>query len=393
MKLHPALLLAAALLAPSAPAAEKFTVTVTNELSAARPGEVIVIPFSEVRRRLPDVLIDHLAVRDASGAIIPAQVTNFNPDERPAKCDDLLFQHDFAAGEKSATFTVEKTADPVKPFPAKVFARYIPERLDDFAFENDRIGHRMYGPGLDSPAAGKSRMISSGIDVWCKKVRYPIVDRWYLKGHDAYHVDTGEGLDMYSVGTNRGMGGTGVWDGKKLYVSHNYKTWKVLANGPIRAVFELTYEAWDANGVKVSEVKRFTVDAGRNLHQVDSTFTFDGGKPLAIAVGISKHKEATGELTKGDGNGWISYWEKYPKDGQLGVGVALTPGQGTGTAEDDGNHLILTSAETGKPVRYYIGAGWDRSGDFGSRQDWDNYLKAFVERLGSPVKVAFSEAK
>jgi len=68
---------------------------------------------------------------------------------------------------------------------------------------------------------------------------------------------------MYDVGTNRGCGGTGVWDGRKLLVSKNWKTWKVLANGPIRAVFELAYAPWDAgNGVKIAETKRFTVDAG-----------------------------------------------------------------------------------------------------------------------------------
>lgn len=392
MKPHPAiLLLAGALAAPAVFAAEKFTVTVSHTLDAARPGEVIVVPFSEVRRHIPDVLFDHVQVRNAQGEVIPAQITNFNPDDRAARYDDLLFQHDFAAGEKSATFTVEKTTEVVKPFPAKVFARYVPERLDDFAFENDRLGHRMYGPGLDTPAAGKSRMISSGIDVWCKKVRYPIVDRWYLKGHDAYHVDSGEGMDMYSVGTNRGMGGVGVWDGSKLHVSHNWKNWKVLANGPIRAVFELSYDSWDAAGVKISEVKRFTVDAGRNFHQVDSTFTYEGSSPVTIAVGLSKHKEAKAEAVKNEGDHWISLWEDYPKDGSLGTAALLTPGQGAGFAEDAGNHLVLTKAEAGKPVRYYIGAGWNRSGDFPSRAAWESYVAAFVARLKSPISVKISE--
>ncbi len=73
------------------------------------------------------------------------------------------------------------------PFPTKTFARYVPERLDDFAWENDRIAHRIYGPALETAAAGGFQMIASGIDVWSKRVRYPIVDRWYLKSHDNYH--------------------------------------------------------------------------------------------------------------------------------------------------------------------------------------------------------------
>ena len=271
-------LLLAAVLAGAAGAlraAPKIVVTVTNDLDTARPAEVIALPIGEVQRRLPGVMIDHYVVKDAAGAVVPYQVTNFQPEEHHDYYLELLFQHNFAAGEKTAVFTIEASEPPVSPFPAQVFARYVPERFDDFAWENDRIGHRIYGPGLNSPAAGSTRMISSGVDVWCKRVRYPIVDRWYLKGH--YHEDSGEGMDMYNVGTSRGCGGTGVWSGGKLYVSGNWATWKVLANGPIRAVFELTYAPWDAGaGVQVSETKRFTVDAGHNLDQIDSTFAIAG---------------------------------------------------------------------------------------------------------------------
>jgi hypothetical protein len=189
-------------------AAEKIVVTITNRLDIARPAEVVAIPFSEIQRLLPDRSFDHLMVKDATGAVIPAQGTNYQPAEHHDYYRDLIFQHDFAAGEKSAAFTIEKTSATVPPFPARVFARYVPERFDDFAWENDRIAHRVCGPGLDTPAAGRNRMITNGVDGWSKGVRYLIVDRWYLKGHDP--IDTGEGLDMYDAGTNRGCGGTGV---------------------------------------------------------------------------------------------------------------------------------------------------------------------------------------
>lgn len=390
MKFQPVLLLLAAALPLGLRAADKFTVTVTHDLAAARPAETIVIPFSEVRQRIPDVLIDHVVVRDAKGKIVPAQVTNFNPDERPAKYDDLVFQHDFAAGEKTAKFTVEKTSEPVPPFPAKVFARYVPERLDDFAWENDKVAHRMYGPGLDTPAAGKSRMISSGIDVWAKRVSYPIVDRWYLKGHDAYHTDTGEGLDLYDVGTARGTGGLGVWDGKNLYVSANYKTWKVLANGPIRAVFELSYDTWDAAGTKISEVKRFTVDAGHQLDCIESTFSIEGKAEVPIAIGITKHK-TNGAVTKDQKDGFLSYWEQYPKDGQLGTAVVLPAGECTGFAANSADNLILAKAVSGKPLRYYAGAAWDRAGEIASKDAWNAYLSAWVARLNAPIRVQYSD--
>ncbi len=381
-------LLATTVLIRTSKADNSVIVQVTHDLDAARPSETIVVPWSEIISRLPDAQPDHLVVRDAKETSLPSQFTNFHPDDKKGQYDEFLFQHDFAQGEKTASFTIEKTTAPVPPFPSKVFARYVPERLDDFAWENDRIAHRIYGPGLDTPAAGKSRMISSGIDVWCKSVRHLVVDRWYLRGHDAYHKDNGEGLDMFDVGTTRGCGGTGLWDGKQLHVSHNWKSWRILANGPIRAVFELTYEPWDSGGFTVSETKRFTVDAGHNLDQVESTFTRqEGTADLTVAIGLAKPVKATATPASNTQEGWMSLWEQYPHDGNLGVGVVVSPELVSGFTEDQNNHLALIKASSGQPVRYHAGAGWDRSGDFSSQESWNRYLSEFAGRLRSPIKV------
>ena len=376
------------LAAATAAAADSFAVRVVNTGGMARPSEVIVLSWRDVLRRLPGALIDHVEVRDAAGARIASQVTNFEPDRRTGIADQLLFQHDFAAGEGSAAFTVARTEGPVPPFAARTFARVVPERLDDFAWENDRIAHRTYGFGLETAAAGRSRMVSSGLDVWSKRVRYLIVDRWYLKGHDNYHVDQGEGLDMYETGRSRGCGGTGIWDGRALAVSHNYRRWRVLANGPIRSVFELDFDPWDAGGVRVAETKRFTVDAGHNLDQIESTFSFSSpGGGLTVAIGLGKHPEAETTRTLDGAGGWLSLWESYRRDGRLGTAILLGPGEFAGGAEDPYNHLVLARVRPGVPLRYYAGAGWDRSGDFASGADWNAYLASWARRLRAPVAV------
>jgi hypothetical protein len=284
-----------------------------------------------------------------------------------------------------------------------VFARYVPERLDDFAWENDRIGHRTYGPALAAPAApgsGKEVLVTSGLDVWCKRVRYLIVDRWYNKGHNHYHHDEGEGMDMYQTGKSRGCGGTGIWDGQKLYVGSNFKTWKVLANGPIRAIFELTYEPWDAGkGVKVSEVKRFTVDAGHNLDQIDSTFTVEGGAPeIVVGLGLNKDSGDKGQDTKAEqtpnkDGGWYTQWEIQKTNGSLGEALVVAPAALQGFTEDAFNRLVLVKAVSGQPLRYYVGAGWTKSGDFSSKEDWNTYVATAAKCAQSPIKIAKIEGK
>ncbi len=400
-------LLALLSLAPwAAFAADKFTVTVTNDLSIARPSETISIPWKDVNKAMSGALLQKIVVKDAAGNVLPYQVTNVAPEAKDPKNEgvaygELLFQHDFAAGEKTATFTVERSEQVSQPFPTKVFARFVPERLDDFAWENDRIAHRTYGPALaapDSEKRGKEILITSGMDIWCKRVSYPIVDRWYNKGHDHYHKDEGEGMDMYGVGTSRGCGGTGVWDGSKLFVGQNYKTWKVIANGPVRAIFELTYDAWDANGTKVSEVKHFVVDAGHNLDRIDSTFTFDGKSDLVVAVGINKNSADRGqnvsmEPTKNQNERWFTQWEVQKTNGSLGTAVVIPGSEMQGFAEDSVNNLILAKVTSGKPLTYLVGGGWSKSGQFSSKEEWNTYVASEAARANSPVKVTITEAK
>ncbi len=405
MNLRHILFVPAALAAAGAGyAADRLTVTVTHNLDQARPSETITIPWSEVNRVLPGALLQHIEVKDAAGRVLPYQVTNVAPQAKDPKnvgiaYGDLIFQHNFAAGEKKATFTVEKIEAMAPPFPSKVSARYVPERLDDFAWENDKVGHRTYGPALAAPApegSGKEVLVTSGMDIWHKRVAYPIVDRWYNKGHDHYHHDEGEGMDMYNVGKSRGAGGTGIWDGGTLYTSVNYAKWKVIANGPVRAIFELNYDAWDAAGTKVSEVKRFTVDAGHYFDQIESTFTFTGPEQLTAAVGLNKTpadkgQEAVITPSTVPADRSMSQWIEQKSNGAFGTAIIVPTADEKGYAEDKLNTLMLAKVISGQPLRYYVGSGWTRGGDFASREDWQKYVAAQAARVRAPVSVTLGK--
>ena len=395
------LALAALLAAPLAQAADQLRVTASHDLAIARPSDTISVPWAAVNKALPGALIQHIAVRDSAGHLLAHQVTNVAPLAKDpqgvgAAYGELVFQYSFGAGEKSATFTVEKTDALAPVFTQAVTARYVPERLDDFAWENDLVGHRTYGPALGAPAApgsGKEVLDSSGLDIWFKRVTYPIVDRWYNKGHDHYHKDEGEGIDMYNVGKSRGCGGTGVWDGKQLYTSHNYQTWKVIANGPVRAIFELSYDSWDAAGRAISEVKRITVDAGQQFDQVESTFTFADAAPVTVAVGLNKAPADKGQapqISYAREQGSLLQWVEQAGNGAFGTAIVL-PGA-TGYAEDPLNQLVLASAAPGKPLRYYVGAAWTRAGRITSQEAWKAYTATVAARAANPLRVTLAVA-
>lgn len=378
-------------------ATERLSVAVAHDLSIARPAETVSVPWGQVVSLLPAAQPQALVIRDAVGQSLPYQVIDIAPlaggtasFESPS--GEIIFQHDFAAGEKSAVFSIERSETPAPAVPTLVFARAVPERLDDFAWENDRVAHRAYGPELAEQRDDKEVLVSSGIDVWCKRVTYPIIDRWYKKGR--FHEDEGEGMDMYSVGTSRGCGGTGLWDGSRLYVSGNYETARVLVNGPIRAVFELTYAKWKVGGGTVSETKRFTVDAGHHLNLIESLFAAESAAPLTIGIGLSKNgvgKKGEAPLIARDPDlATLSLWSSEKGKGSLGTAIVLVGTKQAGFADDKQNQLILARTRPGVPLRYLAGAGCDLSGHYANEAAWKAYVAAEAERAGSPVSVTIA---
>lgn len=393
---------AAALLASASALGAGVSVTVENDLGAARPGAVIAVPFASIARLDSSLRMYHVVVKDARGRVLPAQITNYQHDHRGAQYDDLVFAYDFAPDERRAVFRVQAVEKATPPEPACAYARLVPERFDDMAWENDRIAHRMYGFALNTPAAGMERLRGSGIDIWGKRVGYPIIDRWYAKGHDQLHQDgEGEGLDLYSIGGSRGAGGTGLWDGGRLWTSDNFVSAQVLSNGPRRVAFRLSYAPWDAGAAgAVSEVKQITMDCGRNLDSVASTF--DLGVPEATAaIGITEHAPPegypAGVLVKDPDGRWMSWWEEN-REGGLGVAIILAAGETAAgfayeppaRAPGNGNHLLLVKARDGVPVRYFAGAGWTGSGQFTDRAAWEQFVRAQAARAREPLRISVS---
>jgi len=392
------LLLAAALplaggLAAHKPAPAALFVTVRNRLNVARPIETISLPLSQLTTLGAAASLRGVVVKDLkTNAVLTSQLLDNDADGQP---DELLFQ---AAMPAKGTRQFVLAAGPA-PAPAAgaptTFARFVPERTDDFAWENERVAFRTYGPNAEQLFDRKdpNGTLSSGMDCWLKRVPYPIIDKWYGRHvHDkpfAYHTDIGEGYDPYHVGTSRGVGGTGVLDGDKLYVSKNFATYKVLATGPIRTVFELTYAPWDANGRTVTEKKRISLDLGSNLTRYEEHLS--ASQPLPnCTIGLTLH-EATGEVRADPKAGWCRYWEKID-DSYLGTGVVVAPRyltdyQDHRSAEKDHSQLYMVTKPAQGTVVFYAGFGWQKSGQFSSAADWDSYLAAFAQRLASPLEV------
>lgn len=362
------------------------TIVIKNRLKVDRSFESVELSkeFLGITESLGSYYIRDLKTKEI-------QVSQLVDEDGDGIHEKLLFQpriSGFSEKEYELVFDLNWKND---KWDVRCYSRFVPERTDDYAWENNRVAFRTFGPSaqqmVEQGISGGT--LTSGIDAWLKKVEYPIIDKWYgetLSGQGNYHKDTGEGLDNFHVGSSRGVGGIAVKVDGSYYFSKNFVSWKTLANGPIRTSFELTYDDWDANGKIIREVKRISLDYGSNLTKYD--LSIQGTDD--ISVGLTLHQN-DGIVTANEKNGYISYWQPH-EDSELGTALVIPKKYYNGYEKYESEEMDLSNVYGHLKVIdnraiYYAGFGWKESGQFKTREEWENYLTRFAEKTGSPLIV------
>lgn len=364
------------------PAAGQLTVKATNKLQVPRSSQTIEISREDLAP-LGAKNLDLIHIKDSAGKEVLSQAVDadYNEYHKPTM---LIFQADFAPGE-TKTFTLttgKKHIYKVEDF--KAYGRFVRERFDDFAWENDRIAHRTFGTALITWKG--EPLTASSIDIWSKRVPYLVINKWYML--DNYHSDSGEGCDDYTSGTTCGDGGAGLWLDDKLIQPINFMNSRVLASGPIRVLFELDYPAFDTNGAKVFETLRISLDAGSQLDHYVATFKGAPGGTTAVA-GLKKVANEQKDFSSEQGT--LAIWEPMEKNmGMQGLALIADPKALQKQTEDKHNDLLLIKPDANGSINYWAGFAWDRAGQITSQDAWTKYVKDFAQNVASPIEVSVS---
>lgn len=349
-------------------------VEVANPTDVARTAETVELCWTKLSQSIEGLTPETVVVMNAEGEEIPSQVIYRGEAEPQA----LIFQCAVEGGE-TATFQI--AAGTRSEYEQQAFGRQVPERYDDYAWENNLSAYRLYGPALET---SPEKLITPGIDVWVKCTEKLVIDEWYAKGD--YHHNYGDGMDCYKVGRTLGGGASvPMLEGKFWPMEHNYATCQTLDNGPIRTTVKLVYVPWDVNGTAVSLVKTISLDANQRFNRMENLYEGEF-EELPIAAGFVRHDVKGTE----QGEGWIAMVEavsdsKQPEvDGDIYQAIVL-PGAEL-NADLLGHTLAVKAVKSGEKMTYYSASGWSQGG-VENMEDWIETIKEQAAMVESPLQV------
>ena len=353
----------------------RMQITVKNSLAGDRAAETVEILAADITGVISGADLSKLIVTDKKGTEIPSQVI-FEGGTDPVS---LIFQPVVAGNSESVYYITQGTPQKYEP---RAYGRFVPERMDDYAWENDHIAFRIYGTALiakDGP--------SNGLDVWVKRTGKMVIDRWYgdyLAGKSSYHDDNGEGCDCFKVGRTLGAGAMAPYLNDSLWLAINFEDHQTLDNGPLRTSFRLKYPPFMVNGILVTETRTISLDAGSQLTSITEEYTgMESAFP--VAAGIVKRDEGMPLASSAD-EGTITYRLDGGVSGITYLGTVLkTPAKSIVDTRD--HVLIVTTYAPGTSLTYFTGAGWSKWG-FETDSSWTQYIKDFSLRQRNPLQVS-----
>ncbi len=274
----------------------------------------------------------------------------------------------------------------------KVYGRFVPERKDDFAWENEYAAYRFYGPALapENP--------SNGVDIFMKNTPAFVLDTFfynYVNHKIPYHVQHGIGFDGYKVAHTTGCGGPAIVAGDSLYVGDQFDTWEILEQSPTKIVFRLHYDSLHIAGSVFSEDLTVTACAGKILNRAELVLTPLSGEEvpdMQVGAGLYMH-DSIGTYQFLPSEGAVVYTETALSDpgavrlnrkwydntdlGQTHEAI-IVPGA---TVQILSNTLVMAVPYTpGETLTYRFGGCWDRWTDgkhaFPTQEAW---IKAILK--------------
>ena len=352
----------------------RLTIQVSNP--SPEPVKMLAtIPTADARKvalefpgRLAFALLLNPTSKDRPATFLPLQIDDLDGDGTP---DQFEFPVELAAHERrQVDIYYSTTLDDTVSYPKRVHAKHsYGYNREVVALESELVGYRTYG-GFFLDIMGRSPGLS-GLNN-------------DLAGYVPVFRDLGAGRDVFHIGGTLGLGGLflrrngKVWQPPMNVPSYAHKPsppivphYKVISQGPLRAIVEATLDDWAPDGDRFRIRAVYSIDAGTSnvrchVEIVPLEMAGSGG---SYEVGIGVRELPAGTVTNTPGQ-FIVTGRQNQRDGDIGLGLfyeaaAFDPVSSVRTQEGTNHGLVSRSRLTpGRVVTmdYSVAGAWSGSG-------------------------------
>ncbi len=371
---------------------------VSNSGSEPVTDLAYVLDRSVVNKYLADSTTEvKPGVRDENGTWLPSQCDDVDGD---GKWDELAFLCSLKAGEsKKVVFEIP---DSLPEFPKRTNIRFgrmtkpfeevtadlrlkinvitTPEyQMEGPAWENDVIAFRNYYDARN------------GIDIFGKCTAEMVMDSVGVNGR-VYHTLADWGMDILKVGNSLGAGAIAIGIGDSLYRVGPCEEgrYRHVSEGPVRALFELTYKNVPAGSRQYNVIHRISIYAGEHFYRSEVWVdNLQGDEELVTGI-VNLHDVPADTFDLGNMKVMYSLGAQGYSGEWLGMGIMMPAEQFRGYREADttgsgivNTHLVSLALSNDKPTVYSFLAAWENRDEQVKNSDY--FISLLKKAVGRPV--------
>jgi hypothetical protein len=343
----------------------------------------------------------------SDGDTLPFQLDDLDGDN---SWDELFFLITCKAGSKQKIYFrfLDKTSLPVFAKRVNVqFMKAMPpyeqitsaDRLRSGDTESSSATFFMEGPVWENDMVAFRNYFDArnGMDIFGKKVT-GLVFGDTSRVHQDYHQMQEWGMDILKVANSLGAGAIGMRLNNKSYRidSAEKSTYRLVSDGPLRAVLQFRFEGWQAEGRNYTILHQVSIWGGSPCYQSQVTVSgLHGDEELLTGI-VNLHSDS---LILEKINESVIIAATYDKQGfmgeNLGMGILLKSPYyvDTLTAPEEGEGINQTYMLRIKPIenvpvpfRFY--SAWEyQDPAFADRDKFMALLKSEASKMASPIRI------
>jgi hypothetical protein len=336
----------------------------------------VVVNRTEVNRYLADTTSDKIViVKDVKGELLPSQCDDFDKDGR---WDELAFLCNLKAGEVIKIFFEQVDSQPSFPVRTNIrFGRMTKPFADvtgDLRMKTNDTKftapvYQMEGPAWENDMVAFRNYYDArnGIDIFGKRTTDMALDSVGVNGRE-YHTLADWGMDILKVGNSLGAGALAIGIGDSLYRVGPCEEgkYRLVTEGPVRAILELTYKNVPAGGRFYNITHLIAIYAGDRFYRskvwIDNAI---GDEKLVTGI-VNLHNIEADTLSEGNTKILYSLGNQGFSGETLGMALLIPENQLVRYREapDSGNgivntHLAELKTNIDEPSEFCFFTAWE----------------------------------